>query len=1009
MDDGSSSAVRRSSSACQCRVIAWAAIAMMVALPRVVVASDRYRFDQFNTDNGLPQNSVLSIGQTRDGYLWFATTDGLVRFDGVRFTVINRGSAPTLRTNRFTSMLESEDGTLWLGTETEGVTAFRNGMAETFGVAVGLPHDWVWALREDSSGALVALTAAGVARLAGGRFVALGQADGFPETPYRFEHRFGGLSFVDQGTLHRFDRGRFRASDFADRLSAADFASMSEDQYRSLWLVTDDRRLLRHRPDEGLVAVATDLPYRDVSAVLGDRAGNIWIASGRGSLVRLANGVMTTVRPEQSPPAGRIVVLYEDREGLIWLGTQSEGVYRMSRQAVDVLGESEGLSPSNVYPLLESRDGSVWIGTWCGGVARYKDGAFKRYTRADGLLNNCISMLYEDRDGTVWIGSRATGVNRFEQGRITTFDPFGPIARDVVRAVAHDRAGAFWFGTPQGLLQYENGALIRQFTEADGLPDPDIRVIYASRSGVLWLGTPKGLARFDRGRITAYTQREGLSSNLVRSIHEEQDGTLWVGTYDGGLNRLKDGKLMSFTTRNGLYNDGVFQILDDDHGDFWMSSNLGIFRVRKQDLHDLAAGAVGALQSVAYGKRDGLLTVECNGGANPPGIKTRDGRLWFPTQAGVARIDAAALPRNTLPPPVIIETVTVDGQPSASADDIRVQPGRSTLQIRYTAPSFVRAEQVRFRYRLEGLDPDWLEGGTSRTVSYSHLPPGRYGFTVIAANSDGVWNTTGASVRFVVVPPIWRTWWFSSLAAVALLGLVLAVAERRVARMRDRHVAQQTFSQQLIESQEHERERIASELHDGLGQTLLVIRNRALSGLQRGRNDEHAVQRLHDISDAALEALDEIRTTAADLHPYHIDRLGLTKAIAAMVTRLADASGIAFTTELEDIDQEFSPAMVVHIYRIVQEGLNNIVKHSGAASARVAIRRSAGQVHVVISDTGQGFARTADAAKGAGFGFGLHGVAERVRIVGGTFAIDTARGTGTTLEVTLRPGDRHGS
>ena len=374
-----------------------------------------------------------------------------------------------------------------------------------------------------------------------------------------------------------------------------------------------------------------------------------------------------------------------------------------------------------------------------------------------------------------------------------------------------------WFGT-------ENGGLVRYrdetrtvYTTKDGLAGDSIKAIIEDRKGDLWIATYSGVSRYADGRFDSWTEKEGLASNRVRSLYEDVDGVLWIGTYDGGLSRLKDGKINSFTTNDGLFNNGVFQILDDNRGNLWMSCNLGIYRVSRQALNEFAEGRRSAITFVPYGKHDGLINVECNGGVQPAGIRARDGRLWFPTLGGVAVVDPEDIPANPQPPPVVIESCTLDRRTIGAGNEIEIRPGQHSLEIQYTALSFIKSEHIKFRYRLEGLDSDWIDVGTRRAAYYSYLPPGSYLFRVIAANTDGVWNTEGASLLIEVIPPFYRTWWFAAVAAIAVISIGVLIYEWRLLQVKRAKTAQEEFSRRLIEFQEKERKRIAAELHDSLG------------------------------------------------------------------------------------------------------------------------------------------------------------------------------------------------
>jgi signal transduction histidine kinase len=481
------------------------------------------------------------------------------------------------------------------------------------------------------------------------------------------------------------------------------------------------------------------------------------------------------------------------------------------------------------------------------------------------------------------------------------------------------------------------------------------------------------LARFTNGRFTNWTERDGLPSKFVRALYEDRDGVLWIGTYDGGLGRFKDGKFTRYTVREGMFDNGVFQILEDDRGQFWMSSNRGIHRVNKRELNEFAEGRRRAITSVSYGKSDGMLNAECNGGCWPAGLKTRDGKLWFPTQEGAAVIDPQALPTNSQPPSVVIEAVLLDRSPVAApresaadfpaqnngaltrrpaASPLRIPPDNLDLEIQYTALSFINSERLRFKYQLKGWDHDWVEAGTRRAAYYSHVEPGHYTFTVLAANSDGVWNETGASLALVVLPAWYETWWFRALLAAALAGVTFAFYRARIRRLQREQAAQQQFSRGLIESEEQERKRIAAELHDSLGQNLLVIKNRAAMAKSPGASTS---QELDEIARLAAQSIEEVREISQNLRPYQLDRLGLTRALHGLVKKVSASSKLKCAAYITPVDRVFASEAETNLFRIVQEALNNVLKHSGATEARVVVERDETQVRLLIEDNGRGF------------------------------------------------------
>ncbi|MDQ4120235.1 MAG: histidine kinase [Acidobacteriota bacterium] len=932
----------------------------------------------------MPQNTINAILQTSDGYLWLATFDGLVRFDGSRFTVFNKANSPGIKSNRFTALFQSKDGSLWIGTEDSGAVRYRDAEFEIVPSGENKGQPPIWTFREDAQVGLMALTSNGMMRLDGSRFAPYVSDDGVSLHGAKVNSQ---LAYFDESGLHVFEGGRFHTH----KITNTKIISLSKDQHSAFWFLTDDNKV--NRFENGNLASFPLEKNSDVKlrATHQDRNGNLWLGWDDGRLSVGRNGEWNTYDVARSS----IKSIYEDREGTIWLTSNSDGLFRARQQAIKVLAEAEGLVGENVYPILEDRGGALWLGVWGGGLFRYKEGNLVRFTEEHGLKGNIITALYQNRVGTLLLA----GVNlyHFENNRLTLQIDAKTLGLSNIFVMTEDRAGNLWLGGQKGLCKF-SGDELQRFSTPEGLPHQTVQAITEDREGNLWFGTLGGLAVLrNDGKIQSFTEREGLASNHVRAIYEDADGVLWIGTYDGGISRFENGKFTNYTTANGLFNNGAFQILEDERSNFWISSNLGIYRVNRRELNEFAAGQKNFITSVSYGKADGLLSLEANGGKQPAGVKTHDGQLWFPTQRGVAIINPNEFSYNPLPPPVVIENCLLEREQTKCRENLQISPGQENLEIHYTGLSFIKPEQMRFKYMLEGLDEDWVEAGTRRTAYFSYLPPGDYAFRVIAANSDGVWNETGALMRISVLPPFWRTWWFLILSVLGVSGLVFLLYERRVRRLQKAHLAQANFSRQLIESQEQERKRIAAELHDGLGQNLLVIKNRVLLALSEPEAPETAFAQLDEISGTVSQAIEEVRTIAHNLRPYQLDRLGLTLAIQAIIKKVAQSSTIHLEWEVDSLDDLFSPEVEINFYRIVQESLNNIVKHSEAESATIKIKRIERTVKLIISDDGKGF----DLESKQTSGFGLTGIAERAAIINARYTLHSVPGEGTTLTLTI--------
>jgi signal transduction histidine kinase/ligand-binding sensor domain-containing protein len=955
-----------------------------------------FGFKLWTADTGLPQNIIRGLHQTDDGYLWVATLDGVARFDGVQFTVFDRASSPGIASSRFTSIL-GHGGDLWLGTDGGGMTRYHDGRFRAYTSGDGVPPGVVRTAWGDEAGHVRGMSSDAILEwdARSDRFI-----DVTPTSP-RIHYEWtmwegGGFWGVNGRQVRCLLQGR--AIDYAlpAGIDARQIFGVARDGDGTLWMETIAGIVYRFPADPGSGPATVVSPGARI--VYRDRSGQAWsFILERHLLRRLTN--------DASRGTGGILfsMLLEDREGNLWLGTEGQGLYQVRSQFIATYSREQGVGDRNIYTIAQDRAGSIWIGGWNGTLTRWRDGEITTYSATDGLSTWGITALAEDHAGRLWIAS-SQDLRILEDGRARQPDRPPIPERSTIQAMLATRDGAFWIGTTRGLLRWTGGTP-RLYTAADGLAADDVRVLVEDREGAMWIGGYGGVTRMRDGRFDRWTARDGLPGDTTRAIYPDADGVVWIGSYDGGLVRLHEGRLTGYTTRTGLPANGAFQILEDARGQFWISSNRGIYRVSKRELHEYAAGRRRSVTAVAYGSVDGMRNVECNGGYWPAGVKARDGRLWFPTQDGAAVIDIASVPANTQAPPVIIESVRLDQRAVPLDDEILVPPDRENLEVQYTALSFVNSDQARFRYQLEGLDSGWTDAGRRRVAYYSHLPPGSYRFRVIAGNSDGVWNEQGRHVRITVLAPFYHRPWFLALSGFAGMATLAGAWRYHVLQFQRREAAQQTFSRQLISAQEHERKRIAADLHDSLGQRLIVVKNLAMLYLQHQRSrhagDETRLSAIEEISAEAALALKETRKISYNLRPSQLDRLGLTKAIHALVRRVSGASGVAMTSSLDRVDDLFPCDLHINIYRIVQESLSNIVRHADASSAEVTMRRSGSHVILTVQDDGRGLAARASGDEPALDGFGLTGMNERARLVDGRLDVQSLQGQGTRITVTF--------
>lgn len=982
-----------------------------------ILAAAQYRFDSWTTDKGLPQNSVYSITQTPDGYIWFPTLDGLVRFDGVKFKVYNKSNSGNLTTNRLRNIFVADDGSLWIPTENAGLARFQNNQFRTYTTVNGLPSDNILDVQRNPDGGLLIITSDGISKTSdnGTSFTNGSRRDFRTFKTYVghsgivWEINNGGLFATrSDGQMERFKLPfEPRPAQFDETFDFNTLISFFEDKDGSLWFGADSKLFRLQNGEFSTFTSRNGMPPSFIKAIARDGSGDLWIGTEKDGACRFAADRFKCFDTGDGLSSNDITHIFLDRENTLWLASNNAGINRVTRQIIEPISAAKGLARVNVYPILEDRSGTFWLGAF-GALSKYADGKVVNYTKQSGLLYDFVQSLFEDRDGTLWVGSLG-GVQRLENGGFVDFtERLGLNIGEIDFWDIYQTAdGVMWFATANGLFRYEHGKTTRFSTE-NGLPSNDVKLIYEARDGMLWFGTAGGAAVLRDNQFVSFTEKEGLAGNFIRSVYEDEEGFLWFGTYDSGLSLFRGGKFTKITTENGLFSNGVFAILPDSQGNFWMSSNQGIYRVNRRQVIDYADGKLPAVISTAYNKSDGMLSTECNGGRQPAGIRASDGKLWFATQDGAAIVDPEAVPFNPLPPPVVIENVTVESKPLNNLKSVVViEPGQSGLQISYTGLSFIKPEQMRFRYMLEGLDEDWTDAGNRRDVFYPYLPPGDYVFRVMAANSDNVLSEHAAEINIQVLPPFYRRWWFIFLCAMAIGGIAFLLYKRRFNQLENARFAQEEFSRRLIDAHETERRRIAAELHDSIGQSLAIIKNQAVFSSQTAKDLDAAKEQFERISNQSAQAIGEVREIAYNLRPYLLDRLGLTKAVRSMLNKISEVGAIDVHSEIDDVDGIFPAETEISIYRILQESLNNILKHSDASEAKVSIRKNGRYVILGIEDNGQGFevrqrSDIHSTRAGEKLGFGLLGMAERIKMIGGTQTIESEIGKGTIIKINLK-------
>ncbi len=984
-----------------CRLAPFIAVFAFDFFP--AIAAPDYFTRTWQVEQGLPQNKVTAVVQARDGYLWVGTYNGLARFDGVHFTVFDDNNTPELRSSRITSLFEAADGTLWIGTESGDVSQYQDGQF----TAVPLHAHWsggkIYAITADNVGDIWLLNEAGeLARARDGKVLSP-PSDRVSKVVSLARGEDGTIWVGREGAVSALKDGRLTPGIFTN-IYVQGFCPARGGGF---WVACDGR--IRKWKEGKWVADLGPAPWQwSVVANLmetsfGVLAGGmsddgLWLVSPHAT-----NTPALHVDRASGLPSDWVISLCEDREENLWCGT-GEGLVLVRPSNLETVSPPDKWRSCPVLSVLPAPNGALWVGTEGAGLYRLQDGKWTNFDSAQGIRNSYIWSLAADHQGKIWAGTWGGGLFAQKDDR---FD-FAPGLTNFLLPIPAllFTEGRLWIGASEGAARYQHGKL-EQLNEIDGKPFGDVRALARDHAGALWFGTAgTGLVRLQDGTFRRFTKSDGLSSDFIECLHFGDNQSLWIGTFGGGLDRFKDGKFSVINRAQGLPNGVIGHIESDGRGYFWMGSYGGVLRAREEDLNRCADGGITNVPFLTYGINEGMPTLECSEGLQSAGCKTADGRLWFATAKGLVSVDPANVKTNSLPPPVVIESMVVDDHPFAAP--FKVPPGRHRIEFEYTGLSFVTPEKVRFKCRLNNLEPDWVDAGAKRVATYNYVPPGNYLFQVTACNNDGVWNEHAASLAFEVLPYFWQTTWFHVCGGLATVlaagGVVWFDTRRRMRRRLERAERQRDI--------ERERSRIAQDIHDDLGASLtrIVMLSESVHG--DARLPEPITINLDRIYRTAREltrAMDEIVWA---VNPRH-DRLD---SLANYLSRFAyEYLSVAKIRCRLDVALQLPSIPVAadvrhNLFLAFKEALHNVVKHALADEVRVQLQLEPSKLILIVADNGRGF-DPADLQKirskedRIARGNGLANMTRRLAEIHGSCDICSTPGVGTsvTFVVPLRP------
>ncbi len=961
-------------------------------------------------ENGLPQNTVTAVIQTRDGFVWLGTEAGLVRFDGNSFQLFERSTNPALPDNDICCLLEAPDGAMWIGTS-RGLARMENGKIRVYFTRDGLPGNAIRGLAMASDGQLWVNTDEGIVRMSGEQFTA-------PSNPSANETlaaiSSGGSGFwvgageTDETADSAWKRSAEQAGLEKDAIEFRVAMSGRQEAFasRSLLLVMRGDQVIQK------FHAGKDLPGNRIQAMESDREGSLWIGTN-GGLARLAGGKLQTLPVTDPLASASVLALAEDHEGNMWAGTESGGLHILRDQRFRIMSAHDGLASDSTTAVVEDRAGTLWVGTKGAGLSAIErnEAGFTRgktWTLRDGLMSDLILSLAAAPSGDVWVGT-PDGLNRIHGNKVDAFTSADGLPDDFIRSLLADADGSLWIGTRRGLVHWidaPGGASASHsqpkmeiLTQGNGLGSDTVGAMARDKNGDLWIATLGGLSRLHHGAFSNLTTANGLSSNVLTALLPLPDGNLLIGTQDHGWDRW-DGEKFAAVAGGDLDQATIHAILDDREGHLWFATNDGIARC---DWNGANNGSAESACShwLQFGTADGLHSRETAANSHPSATRSKDGHLWFATPRGLVEVDPAHFPVNTVEPPVAVERLVVDDvdQPLLGSDSPpKIAAGHVHFEFDYAGLSFTAPLKVRYRYRLDGFDRDWTNADTRRAAYYTNIPPGRYTFHVQAANNDGVWNTAGAAISFDLLPHFYQTLWFYAILLLALGASILLLMRVRL------RAAQHEFQAVL-----GERSRIAREIHDTLAQGYvgISVQLEMLAELLRQHRVEAAEEQLNKTRGYVREGLADARQSIWALRTSDADEATLP----VRLRRLAEAAGgDGLTAEFGVFGayRPLAPGTEREILRIAQEAIHNVKKHADAHKLSVQLRYEPVAIELEVSDDGKGGAADQRDTPAQG-GFGLTGMRERAAAIRGALEVNSEAGKGTTVRLRVpAPGAARG-
>lgn len=954
------------------------AIPAGAAEPRGAMAP--YARTSWTEKDGLPSQTISSIAQDRDGYLWVGTARGLVRFDGIRFVVWDRAHLP-LTNLGVPALCATSDGSVWRAYwGISRVDRIKGENVESFDAGEGLPEGTVQTLLQDHDGIVWAGGRGGVSRFRDGRWNRVDMPAGVSVWTL-YEDRGGNLWATTSAGIFRRSAGseRFRQ---VERLSQITLG-FAEDADGTIWVIDPLHGFKRLAGDSVMGTWGRD-DLGDAFRLFSDRAGNIWIGTnGRGLLRRghESGGTIERYTVETGLAGNVVSSLMEDREGNLWVGT-ADGLTRFSAGTFAAWPVFDGAS-GLVRAVAAGKDGGVWIGTRRG-LIQFSNGRRRTFGYGDGLPRLMVTALHEDEHGSLWIGT-AGGLVRYSHKRLRPVPSAAGLKE--ISAITTDRKGDVWISDrAKGIFRWHRGRLTAVAAAPD-LRGKPAASMYTDRRDRVWIGFWTGTAAVcEDGRFHYYTEKDGLAGGPITAIFEDERN-IWIATTNG-LSRFDGRGFSTLTARNDLPTDKLSAVVEDRAGFLWVAGNDRVIRLDRADF-DRAAAHGGRVRFKLYDTSDGLRGDPLFGQGHPNAARDGTGALWFVTTVGLYVVNPRRVAEHQTPPSVKIEDVIVNDQRFAPAPQLRLPSRVSKLQVNYTALNLRAPGKVRFRSMIEGWDADWIDNGMSRRASYTNLPPGRYRFRVNGSDEDGAWNESGPVFELLIPAAFYQTRWFLLACALALGLAAWGVWQWRIAQVRRRYSFVLT-----------ERARLARELHDTLLQSLVGLGlhlDNISDQLTLSSSVDAVKDELRRVRMQVEHYVVEARRSIWDLREPELDRQDLVARLREMTGAVTEGTCIHLNVTVHGSPRHCPATVQQQLLRIAREAVANAVRHGHPERIAIELRYDEDAVALRVVDDGRGFVPD-DSVRYQGDHWGLAIMRERAQQIGARLDIASSPGHGTTVE-----------